>query len=226
MKVNNVIIISTSHVAKESVEKVRKTIESEKPGIVAVELDHKRLHALFSPQKKIPLTMIKRVGFKGFLFLVIGRWAQQRIGKLVGVVPGAEMREAVMAAKRINAKVALIDQDIEVTMRRFSKAMSGKEKLRMLKELLLAMLGRGETKKLADFDLSKVPASRLIKDVMAYMKKNYPNLYRILVEERNIVMATNIAKLIKMEPDKKIVAIVGAGHGEGLIERLKELHNP
>jgi pheromone shutdown-related protein TraB len=221
MEVENLIIVSTSHVAKESVEKVRKTIENEKPDIVAVELDHKRLHALFGPQRRIPLSIIKRVGVKGFLFLVIGRWLQQRIGKWVGVVPGAEMKTAVVAAKKIKAKVALIDRDIEVTVKRLSAGLSWNEKLKFVKDLILGVLGKG--RKMQGFELSKVPAAKLIVEVMAYLKENYPNVYRVLVEERNEVMAANIVKIMKIEPDSKIVAVVGAGHEEGIAEKVGKL---
>ena len=58
---------------------------------------------------------------------------------------------------------------------------------------------------------------------MDIMRKGYPNLYRVLVEERNEVMARNLAALMKNHPDKKILAIVGAGHEEDVLEGVKAL---
>ena len=218
VSMENLTIISTSHVAKESVKKVRETIEEQKPEIVAVELDIKRLGALFSPQKRIPLSMVKRVGVRGFIFLVFARSAQQRIGKWVGVTPGAEMKAAVLAAKKEKAKIALIDRDIEVTIRRLSKALTWREKWRFFKDLVSGLAGRGP--KIEGFDVRKVPPSRVIEAAMKYLRKSYPGIYRVLVEERNMVMARNLLKIMEVEKGKRIVVVVGAGHEEGIKELL------
>ena len=53
-------------------------------------------------------------------------------------------------------------------------------------------------------------------------KKRYPNLYKVLIEERNEIMANNLSKIMELEPDKKIVAIVGAGHEEEMIKLIKQ----
>ena len=44
LKYKNLIIIGTSHIAKQSLEEVQRTIEKEKPEIIALELDKKRLY--------------------------------------------------------------------------------------------------------------------------------------------------------------------------------------
>ena len=53
MKYKNLIIIGTSHIAKQSLKEVKKAIEEEKPDIIAIELDRKRLMALASKKKEI-----------------------------------------------------------------------------------------------------------------------------------------------------------------------------
>jgi len=122
-------IIGTSHIAPESLAKVEKNIREIKPGIVAIELDKKRLFALLSKkQQSISIRDIRRIGFKGWLFALIGAWAERKLGAKVGVSPGAEMLKAVALAQEVGAKTALIDQDIEVTLKRFSKALTWKEK--------------------------------------------------------------------------------------------------
>ena len=71
-------------------------------------------------------------------------------------------------------------------------------------------------------DLTKVPPKTLINRLMKKVKKRYPNLYAVLVEERNIIMANNLRNLLDANPDKKIVAVVGAGHEEEMIKLIKE----
>ena len=92
------------------------------PDIVAIELDKDRFQALISgKQRKPKLSDIRKVGIKGFIFTVIGSWAQKRLGKYVGVSPGSEMKAAIESANKEKAKIALIDQNIQVTLRKFSK---------------------------------------------------------------------------------------------------------
>ena len=57
------------------------------------------------------------------------------------------------------------------------------------------------------------------------VKKKYPNIYRVLVSERNKIMAKNLLILMKKEPDKKILAIIGAGHEKEMIELIKKKKN-
>ncbi len=86
MKYKNLTIIGTSHIAKQSLDEVKKAIEEEKPEIVALELDKKRLYALMQAKKeKIRVYNIFKVGFKGFLFSLIGAWAEKKIGGVVDV---------------------------------------------------------------------------------------------------------------------------------------------
>ena len=128
MQYKNLAIIGTSHIAKQSLEEVEKAIEEGKPDIVALELDRKRLYSLMNKEeRKISIYDIRRVGFKGFIFSLIGAWAEKKLGKIVGVAPGSEMKKAVMLARKYKLKIALIDQDIEITLRRFSKALTWRE---------------------------------------------------------------------------------------------------
>ena len=42
----NIFIIGTSHIARQSINDIKKRFSELNPDIVCVELDHKRLHAL------------------------------------------------------------------------------------------------------------------------------------------------------------------------------------
>ena len=188
-----------------------------------MELDPRRLQGLFAKDRGLPLGTIRLVGIKGYVFLAVGRFIQQRIGKFVGVVPGSEMKAAVVAAKQSGAKIALIDQDIGITVRRLTSALSWKEKRTFIKSLFLGLIGKGPKIDLPSMDLSKVPPAKIIKEAMKYLQKDYPSVYRILVEERNEVMARNIAGILRHSPESRIVAVVGAGHEEGLVQILRKL---
>lgn len=219
MHYQNLTLIGTSHIAAESVARVHDVILNQRPGIVALELDHKRLYALLHPGKaKASWRDIKRVGVKGYLFSIIGAFAERKLGEKAGMKPGAEMLQAYKAAKETNAQVALVDQDIERTLKRFSQTLTWKEKWRMMIDALKGMVTR---KNEFAFDLRTVPDQKLIGKMIAQVKKRYPNIYRVLVTERNHVMARNLAHVMMDHPDKHIVAVVGAGHEKELLQLIK-----
>ncbi len=223
--INNITLIGTSHIARESIKKVTSTINESKPDIVAVELDPQRYYALMHEKKKTRLSLynIGRIGFKGFLFAVIGSWVSNKLGRMVGVEPGDEMKAAIKAAKKNKIKIALIDQDIELTLSRFSRYFTWKERWRFIGDIFTGMFFRkGEMKKygLEKFDLSKVPPEVVIEKLMGVMKKRYPSLYRVLVDERNRVMADRLKTMLMQNPAVKIVAVVGAGHINGIRDIL------
>ncbi|MBI2557875.1 TraB/GumN family protein [Candidatus Woesearchaeota archaeon] len=220
MNYENLVFLGTSHIAKQSLDAVKKRIEEEKPHIIALELDRKRLHALMSKtQGKIDLKIIKHIGLKGFLFSLLGAWAERKLGKIVGVAPGSEMKQAVRIAKRENIKLALIDQDIEITLRRLSKELTWKEKWNFLADLIKAVFTRNKE---IEFDLTTVPDKKVIGKLISRLKERYPNIYKVLIEERNHVIADNINKLMNLNKDKKILVILGAGHIDDVVELLKE----
>jgi len=220
MKYRNLTIIGTSHIAKQSLDEVKSAIEGGKPNIVALELDKRRLYSLMSSKKaKIRIYDIFKVGFKGFLFSLIGAWAEKKLGDYVGVAPGSEMKQAVRLAKKSKLKIALIDQDIEVTLKRLSKSLTWKEKWNFIVDVFKAIVLR---KKEVEFDLRTVPDKKLIKKLVNKVKKRYPNIYNVLVKERNEVMAKKLVKLMKEKEDEKILAIIGAGHEEDIIGLIKK----
>lgn len=220
MRYKNLVLIGTSHIAKESIAAVERAILQEQPAIVALELDRKRLLALLHPQKGgLGWKDIRRIGLKGWLFSHVGAWVERKLGEKVGVKPGAEMLRAVHAAHAVRAQLALIDQDIEVTLRRFSKALTWKEKWRLVVDAFKGLVLR---KQEFSFDLSTVPSQRLVAKMIRQVQRRYPNLYRVLVTERNQVMARRLAYLMKHHPDERIIAVVGAGHEQELVRLVRQ----
>ena len=219
MNYKNLMIIGTSHIAKQSLEDVEKAIEGWKPDIVALELDNRRLYSMFRKPGKIRLYDIKRIGIKGFIFSLIGAWAEKKLGNMVGVAPGSEMKNAVRLARKNNIKIALIDQDIEITLRRFSKSLTWKEKWNFFADILKAIFSR---KDVIEFDLTKVPSKKVIKKLIEHVKERYPNVYKVLIEERNEVMANNLHKIMSEYPSKRILAIIGAGHEDDILNLIKK----
>ena len=216
-----ITIIGTSHIAKESVEKIKEAF-IDKPDIVAIELDAQRLHALTTKKRRrISLKDVRHVGITGFLFMLIGHWVEHKLGKSVGVKPGADMLTAYRMAKKNNVQIALIDQQITITLKRLTKAITLREKWRFIVDIWNGVVLK-KKEHIQGFDLHSVPNDQLIIKLLERVKLRYPNLYKVLVEERNQVMARHLRNLEAAHPGKHILAVVGAGHKEGMQELIKE----
>lgn len=218
----NLTIIGSSHIARQSIREVKEAIENSKPDMVALELDKERFNAILYEKKgekqERASRSIQRVGLKGYLFAKIGEFVQKKLGQYVGIEPGAEMKTAIHLARQKNIGIALIDQDIEVTLRRFSQELSWRERWNFVVDLATAPFSRRKI----SFDLNTVPKKEIIRELIGEVKKRYPNIYKVLISERNEFMARKLARLMQKMPDKRILAIVGAGHEEDILALVKK----
>lgn len=219
---DNIEVIGTSHVSAESLELIKKKFAEFKPDIIAVELDKQRYFALKNKQQsKISIGAIRTVGLTGFIFVVIGRIIQKKLGDIAGMNPGEEMLLGTELARNNKLILALIDQDVHITLRNLSKKVKFKEKMRIITDILFAPFKRNMPK--ITIDIKSVPKQELIVKLLTMMKGRYPGFHRVLLEERNAHMARKIYDLMRMHPEKKILAIVGAGHVEGMRQHLDSL---
>ncbi len=209
---SRVILVGTAHVSEKSVAEVNDVIDREKPDIVAVELCKGRYKALKGEDevKEINIKdMLSGGKFYYFLLHWLLAYVQKKIGSDTGVKPGAEMLSAIEKAEKSGARVALIDRDIQVTLGRFWNKMSFLEKLKLFGSLVAATLGFG-TK---DIDMDTVTQEDVVTQLVSELRKVAPSAASVLLDERDIFMAKN---LIDLSREGKVVAVVGAGHREGI----------
>lgn len=233
-KLGNILLLGTSHIALESVKQIEKTIEKYSPEIVAIELDRIRFYGLMNPQagkSYVSFSAIRKIGIQGFLFALLGGFVQQHLAKKVGMEPGADMKAAVQIAQKKDLPIALIDQDIRITLSHLSKVITWTERWRFIVDIFKAIFfSKREMKRLGldELDLQKIPGDELVERLTSELAKRYPNIYQTLVEDRNVVMARTLMRITKSNPNKIILAVVGAGHIKGmahLIKKLQAEHN-
>ena len=196
-------VYGTSHVSEDSFEVIDRALEEHDPEIVAVELDTARLNSMLTGQEDGTPNM----------FLWVLKKMQDFAGSKTGVIPGQEMKYAFNKSMAQGREVALIDQDIRVTMNRL-KQVSRKEKIRALLSLAGGFFMSD------DIDISKIPEQELIGEMIEQFGEEFPGLYRVLIDERNRVM---VARLRRLDEDTEgdIVAFVGAGHEAAMKKELQ-----
>ena len=217
----NIYIAGTSHIAQESKHLIQKSFAEFKPEVVALELDVSRFHALMSEKQgtRSSSGALKQFGIRGFLFFSIGRFIQKRLSKIVNTEPGIEMKEAISLAKKNNIPIILIDRPIDITMKRVSASLNFRFLLSLFKDLLTSPFKAKKRR----FNLNTIPNDQLVGYLISEMKKTYPQLYKVLVEERDIYMSKKIIAFAKQNPNKKLLVVVGLGHKAGLSQRLNQV---
>lgn len=220
---DNIVIIGVAHVSTKSIEKVKEIIQREKPDIVALELDKERFNGLIHEEEVSIKDSIKsNKNFKDFRFILtntILAAVQDRIGKKLQTRPGEEMITAIKEANTIGASIELIDRDIKITLNSLLDSLSLKEKIKSFFSIIGSLFIRKK-------DLEKIDSiteENLVDDLINEVEKTYPNVAKVLIEERNIYMAKRLIEIARNNKDKKIVAIIGAGHEKGVNECLKQL---
>lgn len=208
-------IIGTAHVSEKSVEEVKNTILEDKPEVVAVELDAGRYQRLIQEklgvEEKTDISISDIIkGNNIGLFLVSGllTYMQKKIGDDLGVKPGSEMLVAVEAAEEVGARIALIDRDINLTLKRAMNAMSFREKAKFIFGVVASLLGKDEELE----DVESLKEGDTLQEVMGYFKEMSPAAYKVLVDERDAFMVHRIQDI----EEDHVIAVVGAGHQSGM----------
>ncbi len=217
---DNIILIGTAHISEESVLEVRKAIETYKPDIVAVELCQRRYDTISKKDKweNTPVTaLIKSNNAYFMLAQTFLASIQRKLGEEYGVEPGSEMCAAMQEAEKNHVPVALVDRDITVTLKRAWRMMGIREKFRVVWEFLKAMIGYDE-EELEELDLKELMKQDVITQMMEEFSKIAPSASKVLISERDEYIAQKIHEESKKG---KVVAVVGAGHLNGIKKYLQ-----
>ncbi len=182
---------------------VRDVILQRSPSVVCVELDAARYHALMTQDVRggAPLP------YRALAFF------QKWIAKKYGQDVGQEMVAAVQSAQQIGARVAFIDMDSMQIFQRFWHLMTFKERVKLVFALVTSIFVR---KKTVDKEIRRFEEREA--EYMETFGSEFPSAKKVLIDDRNIHMATVIRKLSEEFGD--LLAVVGDGHVDGLKKLL------
>ena len=218
MAPENLKLIGTAHVSKESIEEVKAAIIENQPEVVAVELDLNRFQNMMAErngQEKQNINLreiIKGDKLSIFLVSMFLSYMQRKIGDKLGVKPGSEMLAAIDTAEEIGANVALIDRDISLTLKRAINKMSWIEKAKFLYGIIASFFSDEEIE-----DVESIKDGDELTEVMEYFKDMSPKAYDVLVSERDAYMAHRLLEI----NNTSVVAVVGAGHKKGITNYME-----
>ena len=207
-----ILLVGTAHISQESVELVKKVIEQEQPDCVCLELDDKRHQALTQKKKWQALDLKEIIRNKQLSTLIVSLLMasyQKRLGGQMGVFPGAELLAGAQTANKYHIPISLCDRDVRITLRRAWKSTSLFKKGYLLTSLFASLFDKDD---ITEEKLTELKQKDVLSELMDEMGETLPDLKRVLIDERDIFLVEKI----KTSPGKRIVAVVGAGHVEGM----------
>ena len=216
------IIIGTAHVSQQSANDVVELIKSEAPDSVAIELCQPRLDALNDPDKwkKTDIFTIIREGKTLVLIsqLILSAY-QKRIAAKLGIEPGAEMRAALKTASDLRIPTHVIDREIRITLRRTWSNMSFWS---VSKLIFSSLFSYSEADNISEAEIENLKSEDELSSALKEFSKELPQVKETLIDERDQYMAAKLSEC----PGNKIVAVVGAGHLEGMSSYLESGNIP
>jgi pheromone shutdown-related protein TraB len=213
-----IVLVGTAHISQESVELVREVIQREQPDMVCVELDQRRYEVL-REQRTWEASDLRDVIRKRQLATLLVNFLlasyQRRLGGKLGVMPGSELLAAVQSAEALKVPVSLCDRDVRVTVRRAWKALSLWQKSAMLSSVMSSAF---DPPVIDEEELRRIRKKDVLSELLEELGRALPALKRVLIDERDGYLAQ---KILRSE-GKRIVAVVGAGHLNGMERSLRE----
>ena len=211
-----ILLVGTAHISRRSTDLVQQVIEQEQPDAVCIELDEKRFAALSRPNAWENLDLkqvIKTRQLATLLVNLILATYQKKLGGQLGIMPGTELLAAAQSAQQFNIPIALCDRDVRVTLRRAWRATSLWKKGYLLATLITSLFDRTE---LSEEKLAEMRSKDVLSELIKELGTALPQTKAVLIDERDIYMAEKIKKT----RGTRLVAVVGAGHMEGIIRVL------
>lgn len=217
-----ITVLGTAHVSRVSADKVKELIQSGLYDAVAIELCTQRHHALVNPDAlaKMDLFKVIREGKAAMVAATLALSAfQQRIADQMGIKPGAELHAAIHYAAERHLPVILIDRDIGTTLRRVYRNVPFWHRVHLLAGLLASVLSRQQV---TESEIEKLKQGDILASAFARFEQERKYIYTPLVAERDHYMAARLENEFQSRSYKHILAVVGAGHLQGIDAHLRQ----
>lgn len=197
-----IVIVGVGHVFDIS-SQVKKIIIEERPDAVCVELDADRYYALMHPNQ----------GSNAQLAYKMLSAFQRRLAKQYGGEVGSEMITAIQTAQENGADVLFIDANAGNLFQGLWKQMPLKEKMLLG---ISAFTSLFLSKKRVEKELDEFQKNEEM--YMDSMGEQFPTLKKMLIDDRNDIMASRIDAAASRYPN--VLAVIGDGHVEGIVRLL------
>jgi len=221
-----ITLLGTAHISRSSAEQVAAELDSKAYQAVAIELCPSRFDALNNPDRlaELDLMQVVRQGKASMVMANLAMAAyQQRLGEQLDIEPGAEMRMAVDQARKHDLPVVLIDREIGVTLKRTASNLSWWQRAVLFSGLMTSLVSREEV---SEEDIEHLKEGDVLETTFAEFAHDRQDLYQPLIAERDRYMAAKLREAAAHHPGRPVLAVVGAGHLDGISRHLGDSDDP
>jgi len=199
-----ITLVGTGHIFNIN-EQVSFIIKHIWPDAVLVELDVSRYKAMTDPEAESDETSKQYRKAAEY---------QKRMASERGTTSGSELVTAVNTGRMLGSEIMFIDTNASETLERAVKEMPFGERMRYRFSSFRDRFSRGSSpeetfKQFSDDEQGAMEA----------LRKRFPTLFRVIIDERNEHMASQISEASQSYGN--IVAVIGDGHVEGISKLLE-----
>jgi pheromone shutdown-related protein TraB len=146
---------------------------------------------------------------------------QRRLGNELGVKPGEEMKVAIEAARENGIAYSLCDREVHTTLRRAWARCGLWSKSKLLASLLASAF---TNEKLSEQEIENLKNKNELDGMMNELADYLPAVKKTLIDERDRYLAAKIwTSTPPINENKRIAAVVGAGHLQGIKNYLEKM---
>ncbi len=215
-------LLGTAHISKTSVDVVRAAIASGDYDTIAVELDPQRAQALTDPDALARLDLVKvlREGKTAVFAANLGLAAyQRRLAEQLDIEPGAELKAAVLDTRERGLSLHLIDRDVGLTFKRAMQRLGWWGRAKVSGGLMASLFF---DEKVSDEQIEGLKEGDMLESSFSEFAADSPALYETVIAERDQYMAARLREIPAQGSAREVLAVVGAGHLQGLAKHLAE----
>ncbi len=197
---------------------VRDTVLELKPEAVLLELCEGRLLTLLAELHGAG----ERKRGPGRLAGGVLSLAERLVSRVVGSELGDDMLGAIEAAQELGAELVPVDMDVDGILHRIRVKAPLTERLKFqvvtLLDALRSVLRPSKTQRLLS---DSVADERTVREMIEWMRRRFPNVTQVLIDERNRVIAENTIEYLHRSDVDRAVLVIGAAH-YGVLDLLRE----
>lgn len=218
-----ITIVPSVHFSRTHRRRVRETILEEEPDLVAVELDERRFERIdrdgFADSAELSRDLPPATAMTYQLLRTI----QRSVVRLYGLDPETtDMETAIETAASIDTEVALIDEPIADVVAELSDRVG----FETIPKLMIRAGSMGPADRLQQLEVLTVPFDRIesgddVQPMIDQFRRLLPEVAEVMIDRRDRAMANRLHVLRRSGYD--VVAVVGAGHHNGISRALEEL---
>lgn len=213
-----IVFVSVIHTDIESVEEARRVVRETKPEVVAVELDHDRYQQLMNPPEEDEVVASGAGDMAQDLMLQLAI-LEKSLGEITGSDVGDEMLAAIEEGRAIGAKIALVDRPMIATVQAMMQVPV--DEMYRLTGMLPDATKDIEEGGASDL-LAMLKEDGAVDDLMEQFRSEFPSLANVLIEQRDQYVAKALHFILN-DVEGRIVAVLGAGHIQGVKTALDQL---